>query len=283
MLRAFAILIPSLLIVAEAHAQSFDIHSETPKSLGRGGATVANADDSSLYFSNPAGLGRFVETRTLEASGLFLRKPRDYTVKASLTDGKTEDPLVWGFSFNGVRTRDREYQDYRVATGIDLYDQSLFIGATTRFTNFNTATLTPDKSVFAGNLGLLGFIGDYVSLGISADNLLRSQKKTSVAPVLVRAGGSLNLQWARLSGEAERNFSSKVWEFKGGLEWRPTYYLTFRGGGRMQKARSTNIDAGYSLGFSLASANDRVGLDAGFFDELKSDFVAWSVGISLRF
>ncbi len=283
MLRAFTILISSILVAGSAGAQSFDVHPETPKSLGRGGATVANADDSSLYFSNPAGLGRFAERRAFDLSGLFLRSPRDFTVKASLTDGKTEDPLAWGFSFNGVRTRAREYQDYRVASGIDLYDHSLFVGATTRFTNFNTATLTPDEFVFSGNLGLLGFIGDYVSLGVSADNLLRSQKKTAVAPILVRAGGSLNLKWTRLSGEAERNFSSKVWEFKGGLEWKPTYNLTLRTGGRAQKARSTNIDAAYSLGFSMASANEQVGFDAAFFDELKSDFVAWSVGISVGF
>lgn len=258
--------------------QAMDVHRQSPRSLGAGSAYVAVADDESAFFQNSAGISRNLEQRRLSARASAMSRVRDFDFSASVIDAKTENPLSWGFDFNWARTRDEWFQDFALATAFN-YRNFIMVGSQSKFTNFNTAAVTKDYWLFSVDFGALAFLGDFISLGVNAKNLIRT--KLEGAPILFIGGLAFNHRVFRVSLDAERNFTADINSLRTGLEVQPVNSVVLRGG-FLYSRRSGKDEKSYTLGLSL-NLLKKLSLDAGFLDRLESEFKSTSAGLSFIF
>ncbi len=256
----------------------------TPRSLGVSGAYRAIADDASAFETNPAGISRHSEYRRLYASSRFYSLDKtdagdslNWGLNTSIIDGITEDPLHWGFSFDTTRSNPLKLQKYSLATSLNIKNIVL-VGLGHRFFQFNrTIAFTPEW-IFGMDLGVLAFPLDFLSVGAVVKNFVRSKNDSNKAPVEFGGGAALNLKRLRLAFDIEKNYSRAATFFMSGLEFSFTPISILRGGYYQDR---THSEYGYSVGMSV-SPDPKFGMDLGFVDQLKSDYMVFSAGIALQ-
>ncbi len=256
------------------------VHELSPEALGMAGSFVSVADDSSNFYQNPAGLGRIVGKRRVSSDVRFKEKFKEFGVHVSLMDGKTQEPLAWGFAFNTARTDYEKFYDYAVASSFSFMRMFHF-GAQTSFTNFNTAEVTDDRWIISGDLGGLALFGDHVSIGMSGKNIWRSKKKGSLAPVSASGGAGINFFRWRASIEGERDFSNKIWSGRVGGEFRVFEEFVVRAG-YATNYKGEILDKAYTLGVSIRAGN-MFSIAGAFMDVLNSSERAVSSGLQFSF
>lgn len=264
---------------AEYATPVFNPHEQSVKSFGAAGAYVSFADDSSAFTLNSAGISRNLEERSLGASYRIFKKRRDFGFRAFVIDGKTENPLGWGFLFDWARTREDWHQDYRLGLSFN-YKNILMIGSSSVFSRYSpTSVTTRDYWQYANDFGALAFIGNYIAVGVSAKNIIRTKGETS--PYRLLAGVSGNFRQARLSLEGERNLTDEIWIARAGAELKPFQTVTVRGGGYFGRYKDASTERGYTLGLSLHPLNKFM-MDFAYHDRIKSDERSFMVGLSFR-
>ncbi|PIR23604.1 MAG: hypothetical protein COV44_01860 [Deltaproteobacteria bacterium CG11_big_fil_rev_8_21_14_0_20_45_16] len=262
------------------HAQPLylDLTEQSPRSLGAAGSYITFADDQSAFTANPAGISRHSEYRKIFLGQHFVDGWKDWALQAAVIDGKTEDPLHWGFSFNTVHTN-LERKD-RYSLGLSFNWRNLFlIGFTNDLFNFGNKTLTNDEWSYGMNFGTLIFLGDYVSIGAAIIHGVKMRDDANPLPRSYNAGLSLNLLKLRMGAEVDRDQDRKKFIYRGSFEYQPMESTTLRAGYHQDQSGHEKI---YSFGISLQPVGDRFGLDLGYLDQLESNFETFSVGMSLR-
>jgi hypothetical protein len=271
----------SALISVDANSPLvLDVHQQTSRSLGAAGAYAGFGDDASGLFSHPAGIGRFVSARHASFSSRFLSKAKNYSLMPALIDGRTEDPLTWGFAASIVRTGDEKRENYILGTSYN-FNNRVLIGFNSELGHHRQAALTQSLWIYSGDVSASLFLGDHLLVSGGARNFIRSKSRSSIAPRTVFGAGSVNLKSLRLGGELERDFSNKVWTGKSAVELQPSEWLTVRGG-FFWAHRKAEDERGYSAGLSLQPM-PQLGIHAGYLDRLKSNFKAFSAGFSADF
>lgn len=255
-----------------------NVHEQSVRSLGAAGAYASIADDESSFYLNPAGLARLVKQRKLSIQSRILTRAKDFGLLASVIDGKTEAPLSWGFAFNWARTEEDWHQDFILDTAYN-YKNFIMVGLQSKFSNFNTALFTKDFWLYSVDGGVLAFLGDYISIGVTAKNLVRT--RGDHAPYRLLGGITFNARLLRLSAESERDFSNKRNILRTGLEIRPFQAMILRGGFFWSPKDGQN-ERGYSVG-TTTTILKTMSLEGAFTDRLSSNFRSFFGGISVTF
>lgn len=263
---------------ARAQPIYLDVNDQSPRSLGAAGSYISFSDDQSAFSQNPAGLSRHSENRKIFLSNHFVDGWKNWALQGAVIDGKTEDPLHWGFSFNSVHT-DLERKD-RYSLGLSFNWKNLFlVGLTNDLFNFGNASLTTDEWSYGMNFGALAFIGDYIAIGGAVIHAVKMRNDANPLPRSYNGGLSLNVLKFRLDAEIHRDQDRKKFIYRSGLEYQPMDSTTFRAGYHQDQSGDEKI---YSFGVTLNPVGNRFSLDLGYLDQLKSSFKALSVGMSLR-
>lgn len=268
-------LVSSFLSIPTSALTSLDPGFLTSRSLGNAGAYTAIADDPTAFVLNPAGLSRNAGYRRIYFNGRFYRDFKHWGLNASLIDGMTEDPIHWGFRFDTTRTLELKREQYIFASSYS-FRNIVMVGTNTRITQFNRSTNFDPAWIFTMDAGVLGFVNDYLSLGVAVKNFVRSETSSTMAPVSFSGGLAVNLERFRFDFDAERNQSIKQIVFRGGAEVSVTPYAILRGGYFQDRQR---IESGYSLGATFRP-DPRFNLDVGFLDQLRSSYRIFSLGMT---
>lgn len=268
--------------LAFAEITSFDIHSQSTRSLGVAGAYRSISDDQSAFFVNPAGISRNKENRYFFVSSDFVGSgmsggKADFALKGGVIDGKTEDPLHWGFLFNGVHT-DLERKDFYVLSSSINFEGFLMIGTSSKLINFGNARNTQDQWAYALDLGIMVFLHDMISVGFHLPNLLSNAKTQNNLDRRYGVGLSLNMRELRVGVDLERNQTEAKMMLQSGIEYRLVPNFFVRGG---YFRNLDNKEHGYSLGTS-SELSKRLFIDASFLDELNSNFNLFSFSFRVR-
>ncbi len=253
-----------------------DYLRQSARSLGAAGAYSSIADDSSAFYLNPAGLSRNSEARLFATTGTFLENTRDnFGITAALMDGKTEDPLHWGFLFNMARTESRRFYDYVLASSYS-YDGFLMVGIQNRLSSFE---LPSDKTAFSISAGALALLGENLTLSIWGANLYRTDTENPDLPLSFGGGGSFNLETIRLAFNFERlPEPNKVYAQMAG-ELLIGENMMLRGG---YLSDIHAADRAWSAGLSLLPTEGS-SLDVGYLHYLNADFFVLNSGLTIRF
>lgn len=265
------------VLVSSTTTEALDFKDVSPQSLGAAHAYTSVVDDQSALTLNPAGLSRHSKNRLVFTSGGIQGDDfDDWQFSAGFIDGKTEDPLHFGFAFNSLRTDARKMDEYRLATSFN-WENLLLVGLGNTFTNFNRAALTSEKWAYSIDAGALLFLYDVVSIGASSQNIFRTYDSVDLSRKAT-LGVSANFRQARVSQDVERNLTLETWEFRSGIEYRARSFSIARAG------FFTNEDwdeKGYTLGltFKLWQSFD---LDLAFLDHFNSDDRMYKAGFSFK-
>lgn len=258
-------------------ADEFDLHQQSVRSLGCAGAYSAIADGSSSLWLNPAGLSRNAENRLFFAQNHFVNDTKNWALGISLIDGKTEDPLHWGFLFDTVHTQEIEKDLFALGTSAGFFD-TIFVGLTSRLVNYNRAQLTPERWAYSTDFGALAFLGDYVAIGATLQNTIRTYESPDFHPVKLNGGASFNFKRFRTALEVQRDFSKEAWLFRGGVEYQALQFTVVRGGYyRNRTGDESGLTAGLTLQFG-----QQFGIEGAYLDRLDSDIRYYSMGVRVR-
>lgn len=276
---AFFLVLMGLKSVYAESPDYLGMHRMTASSLGLGGATTAVADGADAFYKNPAGLSRKSEYRYMHLGNRFIDNFRNWGVMGGFIDGKTQEPLAWGFLFNYARSkREARFQDYSLATSYG-FSHVLMIGLGHRLSNYDRAQFTPNRWVYSLNPGVLLFVSDQIAFGASIDGAFRSYSDKYASPFVYRGGASLNFKEWRASLDVERNESLKRSYLRTGAEGHLMNSLILRGG-FFSDAKQKDI--GYTLGLGYEPSTF-LQLSTGFMDQLKSSTQAYLADLSVKF
>ncbi len=259
-------------------ADQLQRHHQSTRSLGVGGAYVSIADDLSAFSLNPAGLSRNSENRMLAFDNRYVNRFRNWALQGAIIDGKTEDPLHWGFHFNIVETDIVEMDQYTLGLSYS-YENYILVGISQRLTNFDTSGMTRDVWIYTMNAGGLWFVTDFLSLAAAVQNAFRSVADTTLVPVRLTGGLSFNFKYARLSTDLQKDLSNRRLILRGGVEIQPLVSEMSLRAGLFRDFDSE--DSGYTLGMTTEPVKG-FGIDFGFSDQLDSSLKIFSAGIQLR-
>lgn len=262
-----------------AEPVSTDIFSESVRSLGAAGSYAAFADDASAFLNNPAGLGRHLSERKFFVQNHFSDDFDNWALKANIVDGVTENPLSWGLNFDTVHTDLTKKENYTAAVAFN-WNNYILIGSNTNFTNFRNAARTRSDWSVTNTFGLIGMLTDNFAVAASAKNAIIFDDDANFIGRIWTGALSYNLKRFRASLQLERNQKIKKLVFRGGAEFQYSQFGTIRAGYFRDK---DNDEAGYSFGKSIRPSQDSsFNLDLAIFEQLKSDYRAFSVGVSFR-
>ncbi len=256
-----------------------DLHDLGPTGIGAAAATTSIADGSSAFNLNPAGLSRHSERRFFDVhSKFFQKRPKEnWSVGGSVIDGKTEDPLHWGFRFNSVHTERIKRDTYDLALSFN-FKNIVLAGISNQLSDFDRALETPERWTYSMNAGLLLFATDFLSVGAAMSNLLRSTRAATIEPVKGRLGLSFNWIWFRVAADWERDFSHKTNEGRTSLELNPIDMMKFRAG---YYRNFTTKAHGLGLCTSVA-VFDRLSLDFSLLDAFNSSLRVFTGGLRVE-
>jgi hypothetical protein len=249
---------------------------QSARSLGAAGAYAPIADDLSAFYLNPAGLSRNSESRIFAMGATALENTKDnFGLRAALIDGKTEDPLHWGFLFNMAQTESRRFYDYILASSYS-YQGFLMIGIQNRISSFELPT---DKTVFSVSVGALALLGENLTLSVSGSNLYRTQTDQADLPLSFGGGGSLNLETIRFAFNFERLHEPNKTYGSFAAEILLSENMMARGG---YLSDIHAADRAWSAGLSLMPTEGS-SLDVGYLHYLNADFFVLNTGVTIRF
>lgn len=266
--------------VGSCYAQiaAFDIHNQSPESLGMAGTARAIAADQSAFFENPAGLSRHSKHRVFVSDYSLLTglgsSGADWALKAGVIDGITEDPLHWGFLYSGVHT-DLQRKDRYVFSSSFNYEDFLMLGVSSKVIRFGNASVTSRDWVYGIDLGALVFLTDHLAVASFIENIGRfDYNGVNSMPRVYGGGASLNFVNWRLGVDVERNHTDELLTVQTGIEYRVSPALTMRAG---YFRELTEKEHGYSLGTS-SELFRKLSIDFSFLDQLESNLRIFSLG-----
>lgn len=270
--------LPSTSIVGQGF-EPIKSHRFTAGSLGVANAVTSIASHTSAFYFNPAGISRHSEYRLVSASPRFIESADNFGVQAAVIDGKTEDPLHWGFSYNFARSESvARFHDFVLGTSYN-FNNRVLIGVGQRLTNFDRRALTPEKWTYGINAGALVFVTDHIAFGASFDNFVRSNESAITNPVIFRSGVSANFERFRIGLDAERDQSNTKTTGRMGGEWQATQLMQSRAGFFSDTAQK---DIGYTLGLGF-KPSEIFQLNLAFMDQLKSSVMIYVTDVVFKF
>ncbi len=265
-----------LALTQQGSLFAMDELRQSARSLGAAGAYSPIADDLSAFYLNPAGLSRNSESRIFAMGGTALENTKkNFGLHAALIDGKTEDPLHWGFLFNMAKTDSRRFYDYILASSYS-YQGFLMLGIQNRISSFELPT---DKTAFSISVGALALLGENLTLSISGSNLYRTHTDGVDLPLSFGGGGSFNLEMIRLAFNFERLHEQNKTYGRIAGEILLGENMMVRGG---YLSDIHAADRAWSAGLSLMPTEGS-SLDVGYLHYLNADFFVLNTGLTIRF
>ncbi len=178
------------------------------RAMGMGEAFTASATGTGALFHNPAGISALM-MYSMEAAYVHDMSTGVNSLHASITDGKSNPYLGGGTGYTFSTSSDEA--DFAGFTGHDFYGALSFPivpgwligGSTIHWLDYSTF----DDNYATGltlDAGLLAFLGDFVSLGVSARNLLEVEGANR--PIQTRFGLNYHAYGFQIGADAIVDF-----------------------------------------------------------------------------
>ena len=223
-----------------AYAGGFELPDQGAQSLGRGGAFVAKADDSTALYYNPAGLARQRGTK-LQFSGNVQLHSFTFTRAGAYPDAEDTEDTPWGQqSFPTMRnagppfllpmvlgTTDFGYFD-RLTLGFGVFGPSA-IGNRTFQLGIQGApapsrydAVQSKSTIYLPTLGLGFRVTRWLDVGASGSLVLSSFDQTTVSYVDLGEGACKNAEYYKCDGRSQFLGSGKSFTGALGVMLRPS-------------------------------------------------------------
>lgn len=266
-----------LLIVSSSQtvmAQNF-VQEQSTHSLGMAGAVRSFTEDDGAFFLNPGGLARQNSKRWATAFGGSFEKFSHWGVGGALIDGRTEEPLSWGFLGQSLHWGDTRKDQYSLGLAVSLFS-SLYLGLVHDLHYFGASI---DDWAYSLDVGAMYLWGDHLALGISSKNLAQASDQEDLINRELGAGISFHMKRFRISTDASYDLDQKDKRFMAGGEFLLLSQIKMRGG-YTYEAKS------HSHAYSVGASNtilEKLILHTAWMDFIDSKHFRAQASLSVQF